>query len=549
MKRITVSKSNFEEIIKNDYIYVDKTKFLYEIISKETYYFLSRPRRFGKSLAVSTLEAIFEGKKELFKGLHIADKEWEWEEYPIIKLDFNVIENTSLSVLKKEINDKFEEIALKYGVELTKDIISSKFEELIQKLSQKYEKGVVILVDEYDKPIISHLGKDNDDEQESKKKRLKIAKKNQEFLKIMYDNLKPLEKYIKTVFITGVSKFTKVSIFSTLNNLIELDQHPKFADFLGYREDELRKYFNEHFKVVAKKYNQSLEEIYDQFRYMYNGFRFTTRDMKVYNPFSIGRALSYQEIDYYWFDSGTPTFLIDLIKEEGYDVTEFEDIEVGRNTIKVYNIEKLNIIPLLFQTGYLTIKDSKGYGRILKLSYPNKEVEDGFCNQLLQEEVDKLEVMPLVYNMKQAFIEEDYEDFFELIDSVFASIPYSIIPSDKEDESQRGVRSKDKLTKRELYYHTIFYLVITLMSDNNFRIYSEILSNKGRIDMVIDTSDRIYIVEFKCNQSVEKALEQIRDKNYAQRYLKEGKEIILVGIDFDSNDKILRDWKIVVSSN
>ena len=381
MKRIATSLAEFEEIITEDYIYVDKTKYLYEIISKDKYYFLSRPRRFGKTLFVNTLEKFYEGKRELFEGLYIYDQDWDWEEYPVMKLDFNLITSTDTEKMKENIRDILETVAQKYKIKLTKKSPEDIFRELIPKLFDKYNREVVVLIDEYDKPIISNLGKDIRNQKD--RERLQTAEANQEFLKIFYDNLKPLEPYLKTVFITGVSKFSKVSIFSTLNNLIELDMHPRFSEILGYTEEELKNNFEEHFESFANKLNISMEKLYSRFKHMYNGFKFSDEAEKVYNPYSIAKALDYQKIDDYWFESGTPTFLVDLIKEQKFDITRLEQLEVGRSKLKAYDITKLNLIPLLFQTGYLTIKEIED-NVIYKLGYPNYEVERGFTENLLK---------------------------------------------------------------------------------------------------------------------------------------------------------------------
>jgi len=324
MKKITVDSADFGKIIKENKIYVDKTKYLYKIVSDNTYYFLSRPRRFGKTLFIDTLNAFFAGKRELFKGLYIYNQDWNWEEYPIIRLDYNNIPTENREILEESIKNSLNEIAKNYGIEMETDKAYYQFPELVKKLSQKYNKGVVILIDEYDKPIISNLGKGLGGEQ---KKRLQIAKENQEFLKILYDNFKPLEPYLQLVFITGVSKFSKLSIFSTLNNLIELDMHPRFSEMLGYTEEELRDNFKEHFELFADKLDIDLAELYDKFKIMYNGFRFSDEAEKVYNPYSIAKALDYQKLNDYWFESGTPTFLVDLIKEQNFDFTRLDNLE------------------------------------------------------------------------------------------------------------------------------------------------------------------------------------------------------------------------------
>lgn len=380
MKKIAVDSAQFSKIIAHNKIYVDKTRFLYTIATENTYYFLSRPRRFGKTLFIDTLENFFKGNRDLFEGLYVYEQIWSWDEYPLIRLDFNSIPHENRSILEESLKIRFSEIAEYYNLQIKSDKAYYQLTELVKVLSNKFNKGVVVLIDEYDKPIISYLGHAITSREEQKK--LQIAKENQEFLKILYDNLKSLEPYLKTVFITGVTKFSKLSIFSTLNNLIEIDQDPFFAEIMGYTEDELLYYFMPYLKKLGDYYEVSLEEAIRKFRRTYNGFRFTEKNVQVYNPYSSGRALYFSRLDNYWFESGTPTFLIMLIKERGFDVTNLHHIEIGRDEIMAYDIEKLQLIPLLFQTGYLTIKDVEDE-IIYVLGYPNIEVERGFNQNLI----------------------------------------------------------------------------------------------------------------------------------------------------------------------
>jgi len=395
------------------------------------------------------------------------------------------------------------------------------FPKLVRTLSERYNKGVVILIDEYDKPIISHLGKERD--------RLKLARENQEFLKILYDNLKPLESYLQTVFITGVSKFSKVSIFSTLNNLIEIDKEPVFAEILGYTEEELSIYFNEYFVKLADEYDLTVQEARERFKITYDGFRFTEKETTVYNPYSTARALNYSRLDNYWFESGTPTFLVDLIKEKDFDVIKLDNLEIGRDELKAYDIEKLQLIPLLFQTGYLTIKDVEDE-IIYTLGYPNYEVEMGFSLNLIKSfSEDKIRT-PIIHRIKKSLLNKEYNQFIDYMRSLFASIANINIPKE--------------LQEREHFYHTIFYLTGVLFSDNNLNVYSELLTSEGRIDMIVETENNIFIIEFKCNQSAVKALEQIKARNYMDRFRIKDKESVLIGINFDTKNKNISEFKI-----
>ena len=524
MQNIGIDLADFEYIRKNNLIYVDKTEYLYKIVSENKYYFLSRPRRFGKTLFVDTLEKFYQGKKDLFEGLYISNQDLDWEKHPVIRLDFNEIISQTTEQLKIVLTEKLIDYANQYNLELTSTYVPTKFNELIKKISKKTKHGVVLLVDEYDKPILSHFGVI-----EGSINKIRTARANQTFLKLIYDNLKPLEPYLEKVFITGVTKFSKLSIFSTLNNLIELDQNEEFAEIMGYTEKELDEYFSPYFSKLAEKNNLTIPECRNKFKQMYNGFRFTEKDSRVYNPFSVGNALKNADFDNYWFESGTPTFLVELIKNKNFDLSNLENIEVGKNEIKAYNIENLGIIPLLFQTGYLTIKTVEDQ-MIYKLGYPNNEVESGFNLNLAKSFSQNKITVPVIHRLKKLLINKNLEEFIEQIKSVFAGLVNINIPKSLQD--------------REAYYNSIFYLVVNLLTDNNLNVYSEALTSEGRIDSIVETENNIYIIEFKANQTAEKALQQIKDKNYADRFKIKDKELVLVGINFDTEKRNIKDIKI-----
>jgi len=525
MQNIGIDLADFEYIRKNNLIYVDKTEFLYKIVSENKYYFLSRPRRFGKTLFVDTLEKFYQGKKELFEGLYIFNQDWNWEEHPIIRLDFNMIPSENREVLNKSLQKIFSKIAARYNIDLIVEEAYYMFPELIEKLYNKFDQDVVILIDEYDKPIISNLKSTLEENSAN----LKTIDKNQDYLKMLYDYLKPLEGYLEKVFITGVSKFSKLSIFSTLNNLIELDQNEEFAEIMGYTEKELDEYFSPYFSKLAEKNNLTIPEFRKKFKQMYNGFRFTEKDSRVYNPFSVGSALKNTRFDNYWFKSGTPTFLIELIKKENFQITNLNNLEVNKNKLDATDIKKLKLIPLLFQTGYLTIKKIKNK-EIYKLGYPNLEVEKSLTQNILDEFTNEKIELPLIYYIKKSLINKNLEKFIEQMKSIFAGLVNINIPKSLQD--------------REAYYNSLFYLITTLLTDNNLNVYSEVLTSEGRIDSIIETDTNIYIIEFKANQDAEIALQQIKDKNYAERFKIKDKGIILIGTNFDTEKRNIKDIKI-----
>ncbi|KXS45293.1 MAG: AAA ATPase, partial [Halanaerobium sp. T82-1] len=349
----------------------------------------------------------------------------------------------------------FSKIAARYNIDLIVEEAYYMFPELIEKLYNKFDQDVVILIDEYDKPIISNLKsplKENN-------ANFKVIDENQDYLKMLYDYLKPLEGYLEKVFITGVSKFSKLSIFSTLNNLFEIDQESKFAEIMGYTEAELNKYFKPHlhFAKLAEKNGLTISECRKKFKQMYNGFRFTEKDSRVYNPFSVGSALKNTRFDNYWFKSGTPTFLIELIKKENFQITNLNNLEVNKNKLDATDIKKLKLIPLLFQTGYLTIKKIKNK-EIYKLGYPNLEVEKSLTQNILDEFTNEKIELPLIYYIKKSLINKNLEKFIEQMKSIFAGLVNINIPKSLQD--------------REAYYNSLFYLITTLLTDNNLNVYS-----------------------------------------------------------------------------
>jgi len=529
MNLIAVALANFEDIVTN-FIYVDKTQYLYNLINcGDKYYFLSRPRRFGKSLTLSTLKAIFEAKKELFNTLFIGSTTWKWEKHPIIHLDFNAISHGNVNEMEENILNVLQFIALEHEIIVSSKKSSMYLSELIKKLVNKYKKRVVFLVDEYDKPIISHLGEGLE--------ALNIAKQNRKFMKDFYEKLKPLEEYLQLVFITGVSKFSKVSIFSTLNNLIELDVTEEYSTMLGYTEEELKKYFNEYFENYAIKENISLEKAYDLFKKHYNGFRFSEAQTYVYNPFSVGRALKYLKIDNYWFQSGSPSFLVNLIKENKYDFNNFENSLITDSQIKAYDIENLNITALLYQTGYLTIgfyEHILGEKKI-KLKFPNYEVKHGFYTELLscyEDKKNNISQTNLINQIQENLLAKNFPKIIELFQVIYSTIPYTL-------------KAKKSVADYEQNYHNIFFLVINLIATYNIIINTEIINANGRIDAVIILDDDIYIIEFKCNQTPLKALNQIKKQKYYEPYLASCKNIYLVGINFNTKKHNIDHYKIV----
>ncbi len=506
MKKLPIGIQTFSEIINENYLYVDKTQEIAKLLNGK-YYFLSRPRRFGKSLTISTLEQIFLGNQELFKDLWIYDK-IEWTEFPIIRIDFSPashkligLENTIISTLKN--------IAEKYNIIFVSQDYSSMFRELIVKISK--EKRVVILIDEYDKPIIDFV----DD--------LEQAKKNRDILKNFYSVIKGADQNIRFLFITGVSKFSQVSIFSDLNNLNDITIGSNFANLVGYTQTELDFYFKEGFENLELKYKDVFPDIKQVVKEWYNGYSWDAENF-VYNPFSILNLFYKNILDNYWFKTGTPTFLIKLIEKNNYDAFDLENINVNTAFLDKYDIENIELISLLMQTGYLTVKQVDIKYNIFTLNYPNREVAESFSNYLITSfnknthEKNSILLNQLIFSI----LKNDLVQFIETIKSIFANITYPNIDN------------------KEKYYHSIFYLTLKLLG---FNIESEVLTIDGRIDAVLQTDTHIYVIEFKIS-TAKTAMKQLKTKNYHQKYMNQSKSIVLLAIGFNMNEKKIGDYLI-----
>lgn len=493
MKNLPIGVQNIKNIMEGNYVYVDKTEYIYKLMTNK-YYFLSRPRRFGKSLLISTMKAIFSGNKELFKDCWIYDK-IKWEKHPVIHIDFSSITHyVDINDFQDNIIGLLADIGKEYNVELTKDRPKERLIELTEKLNKKYGK-VVILVDEYDKPIVDYV--DN----------IEKANENKEFLGSFYETIKSLDGYLKFVFITGVTKFTKVSIFSKLNNLIDITIDTEFNDICGYTQNELEYYFSEYIEDLYKSKKKSRDDLLKKIKYWYNGYNWSGENT-LYNPFGILSFFRSKIFKNYWFQTATPTFLIKLIIEKKVPVEKFEVYKTGETLFESYDMENIHPGALLFQTGYLTIKKIKG--RIYLLGYPNFEVKESFLTHILAayNGIQAPDIQPLYLEMVDYLKQEDIKNFQKSLISIFAGIPSFI------------------QLEHEYYYHSLSYMVMALLGA---KVNLEDNTDKGRIDGVIEFEKLIYIIEFKLDKATD-ALKQIEDKKYYEKFLNTGKKIILLGV-------------------
>lgn len=507
MQGYPLGVQTFSEIIERDLLYIDKTQEIYNLL-RGKYYFYARPRRFGKSLMISTIKSIYEGRKELFKGLWI-ENNWDWSKvHPVIHLGFSGMGHRVIG-LENAIKQELKKIAKEYAIKFEGTDYTTQFKELIQGVSKKKGK-VVLLVDEYDKPIIDYLGNKNE-----------IAEENRSILKSFYSVIKDSDPYIEFMMITGVSKFSRVSIFSDLNNLTDITFHRGYFSLTGITEQELETTFKEEIATLAEENNLTTQELKSQIRHWYNGYSWDGKRF-VYNPYSLLSYFEFGDFKNFWFETGTPSFLLTLMEQQR--MVQLENIEVGEATFSSYNIQHLQLIPLLFQTGYLTIKEKNSDGLYI-LNYPNLEVRTSLLQNIIGylRHTDYSYSTPTVIHLRKAFEEKKLEHLIRLIKSIFKNIPNQIFKA-----------------KGEFYYHSLVYLVFFYLGEY---IESEVNTNDGRLDAVVKTANYIYILEFKLDENGTIALEQIKNKGYAEKYYKDDREKILIGINFNSKLKTVDDWK------
>jgi len=516
MKKLPIGIQSIKKILSNnEYVYVDKTEFIKKLIEGGApHYFLSRPRRFGKSLFLNTMEEIFKGNKELFKGLKIYESDYSWEEYPVVYIDFSKIANRSAEKLELAIKTRLEIIARENNVSIITNDVEVALDTLIVQLSEKKNSRIVVLIDEYDKPIIDNLDE------------LSVAEANRDILRGFFGALKGLDEQLKFTFTAGVSKFSQVSLFSGLNNLRDITMTPEFSGMLGYTEEEITKYFCEHVKDILKsnpkKYLKE-ENILEKIRYWYNGYRFSEGEVCVYNPFSTLNFLIDRKAKAYWYRTGTPSFLIDQLKKhasamiplDGTTATEEELMDIN-------SLEEIEIKSLMYQTGYFTIKGYNSVSKRYNLGLPNEEVRSAFINSLVRN-------FASIINMKtsERFVKalQNYkiETLFQHLAQGFASFAYQVF-SDAKEVTYQG-------------------MLLSMLYGMGFDPISERATNLGRIDVVLDIPKITYILELKLDNNPEVALEQIRQKEYFKPYTHKGKEIAIIGASFSSEKRNISTWK------
>ena len=504
---------NFEKIRNDGYLYIDKTALMYQMVKTGSYYLLSRPRRFGKSLLISTLEAYFQGKKELFTGLAVERLEKDWIKYPILHLDLNIEKYDTPESLDNILEKSLTAWEKLYGAEPSERSFSLRFAGIIERACKQAGQRVVILVDEYDKPMLQAIGNE------------KLQKQFRDTLKPFYGALKTMDGYIKFAFLTGVTKFGKVSVFSDLNNLDDISMRKDYVEICGVSDQELHENLDIELHEFAETQDLSYDKLCTKLKEYYDGYHFTHNSIGIDNPFSLLNAFKYKEFGSYWFETGTPTYLVKLLKKHHYDLERMAHEETDAQVLNSIDSESTNPIPVIYQSGYLTIKGYDERFGIYRLGFPNREVEEGFIRFLLPfyANVNKVESPFEVQKFVREVETGDYDSFFHRLQSFFADTTYEVI------------------REQELHYENVLFIVFKLVG---FYTKVEYHTNDGRIDLVLQTEKFIYIMEFKLNGTAEEALQQINDKRYALPFEADGRKLFKIGINFSEKTRNIEKWVV-----
>ena len=507
----------FENLREGGFVYVDKTALVHQLVDTGTIYFLCRPRRFGKSLLLSTLKAYFQGKKNLFKGLALEKLETQWEEYPVFHIDFNSQNFTQEGVLEKTLLDYISEWEDIYGREADDMTVGSRFRRLMSKAHEATGRRCVVLVDEYDKPLLDVL----DTEMESK---------NKETLKAFYSTFKAADEHLRFVMLTGVTKFSQITVFSGLNQPRDISMSPQYDTICGISEEELHKYFDDEIAAFAREEGIPTEKLLSEMREKYDGYYFSRNMIGVYNPFSFLNALQERQLDDYWFRTGTPTYLIRLMEHFKENINEMTARQYPAEAFIDYRADVEKPLPMIYQSGYLTIKSYDKRRNRYRLDFPNNEVKSGFLTMIANSYLKlRSSVTPWIDDMVDALEDGDLEQLRKLLTSFLASIPYSM--RRKEDEKER-----------ERYFHYTFYLILRMISV--YTVFTEKETSQGRADCVIETPGYIYIFEFKLDGTATEAITQINERGYAREYEADQRPLYKIGCGFSSTTGTVSDWAV-----
>lgn len=517
-----VGIQSFNRLIEGGYVYVDKTDLVYSLVNEGTIYFLSRPRRFGKSLLVSTIKNYFLGKKELFRGLKIEDLEKDWYVYPVFHLDFNGTDFTREGELENKLGYYISEWADQYSLsERSRSLgLGDLFVEVIRAAHKSTGRRAVVLIDEYDKPILDVLGVDSS-----------LEERNRNTLKAFYSSFKSADEHLEFVFLTGVTKFSQVSVFSGFNQPLDISMHGKYEGICGISQEELDEVFGDPINEMAGIYGCSFDEMKDRLKMRYDGYHFSRKMTDMYNPFSLLNAFATGEIDDYWFKSGTPTYLARLLSHTDENMNDITGKYYVPKEFIDYKADVERPLPMIYQSGYLTIKDFNPDDGTFLLDYPNNEVKDGFLSLIASNYFNTGHMIaPWIRDVSSMLKKGMIDDFRVGLTSFLASIPYTM-------------RRKENEREKERYFHYTFYLIMRLISI--YTVYTEKVQSHGRVDCIVETPDYVYIFEFKLDGTTDEAIKQIVEKGYAKEYGTDSRKIYKIGAVFSSETGTIEDWKCI----
>ena len=518
MVNYPIGIQTFDKIRQGGYLYIDKTKYIYEITHPGQYVFLSRPRRFGKSLLMSTFDSYFRGRKDLFKGLAIEKLEKDWTEYPVLHFDLSDIKKGTVEDFGENVNSSLASMEGEFGIAKTSDNPGTRLKDLVERIYNKTGKQVVLLFDEYDAPLLTVL---HDPE------RLETMRTE---LQSFYSPIKKLDPYLRFVFITGITKFSQLSIFSQLNNLNNISMLPQYAAMCGITIKELEDNFQEGIAVLAEKYHYSHKQVIDKLLYHYDGYHFAEDSEGVLNPFSLLSAMNNRKFNNYWFSTGTPTFLVNMMRKFHTDLTEIDGSKAMQEDFDAPTENMHNVLPLFYQSGYLTIKDYNPRSGMYTLGYPNEEVKVGLMRILIPFYVqsDPVPASNACWDISEALMDGDIDKALAAARSYFASIPY------------QENTLKDAPTT-EGHFTAMLYVMFSFL---NRYVYSQVRNAKGRLDILIKTDTTIYVTELKLDGDLNKALKQINEKDYTIPYQTDGRKVVKVAINFSTEERTIKEWKI-----
>lgn len=513
LQNLPIGIQNFEKIREGNYLYIDKTAWVYKLVSTGSYYFLSRPRRFGKSLLLSTLHAYFDGRRDLFEGLAIADLEQKWEKHPVLHLDLNTRNYKDADALPGILNEYLEKWEALYGDVKRDRVLEERFSYVIEQAFAKTGKRVVILIDEYDKPMLQAIGNES----------LQEAYRNT--LKAFYGALKSCDQYIQFAMLTGVTKFGKVSVFSDLNNLKDISMRKDYHEICGITGLELQRDFGAYIERMAEELGTSVKEVTDEMTRLYDGYHFTAGQPGIYNPFSVLNAFDANAFGSYWFETGTPTYLVHLLRMRDYNLERMSDEYVTEDILNSVDVASTNPIPVIYQSGYLTIKEYDSEFRTYRLGFPNAEVENGFFRFLLPY-YTSLSPVEAPFHI-QKFVQEirtgQVIAFLARLKSFFSDTPYELV---KDCEN---------------HYQNVLFILFKLIG---VYVRAEYHTSCGRIDMVLQSHGYTYVMEFKLDGTAEDALRQITDKEYSLPFSTDGTTVFRIGLNFSSTTRNIEKWVI-----